>query len=136
MFFLLNKIIWFWFLDGCDGCQGLFDLIVVLIDVLVFFATTEVPEAVPDGRVSHEVHKRTGSVVSQLPKQWRLYKLNLFKKRNIVLKMFLSLGLVSTALRIPGGFVRAILTAEWLSNILSRGCEIFSTHFCLSKITK
>ena len=34
-----------------------------------------------------------------------------------------------TALKIPGGFVRAVLMAEWLSNILSRGCKSFFTHF-------
>ena len=36
---------------------------------------------------------------------------------------------VTTALKMPGGFVRAVLTAEWLSNILSRGCEIFFHTF-------
>ena len=31
--------------------------------------------------------------------------------------------------KIPGGFVRAVLMAEWLSNILSRGCNLQEFYF-------
>ena len=40
----------------------------------------------------------------------------------------------STALKIPGGFVIAVLTAALLLNILSRGCKSFFTHFCVRLI--
>ena len=62
-----DKILFF--LNGCDRCQGLFYLInLVIVDQLVFFTAAQISQTIPDRGVGHEIHKRSGSIVTQLPK--------------------------------------------------------------------
>ena len=48
-----------------------------------------------------------------------------YRLRNSAVKQYIAFN---KAIKIPGGFVRAALAAEWLSNILSRGCKSYFTH--------
>ena len=68
-FFFLDNLVLAFFLNGCDRCQGLFYLInLVIVDQLVFFTAAQISQTIPDRGVGHEIHKRSGSVVTQLPK--------------------------------------------------------------------
>ena len=112
----------------------------------VFIAAVGVEAEFGKGSLRFQVRQRKGERGTHSTKGARVYCIAMctWKFKWIVATTWIFYGSKNTSWLILDDFVRAHLTAEWLSNILSRGCksffshisvsDLFSSMFCLSKL--